>query len=169
MLFRPKEMDAASRAWPVLCPFPYRDIDVTPHFMRALVFYDPVAHNNAHGLTAVQTGGVDLNRFTREDPADRQGFEASLSKPFLLPVDRDAVLCRQVVEWREGSDQIGIGVEPIGHFHMHQIIQKLLPAFRRQPKLLGNLDKVRSTAAFHESFHNEMVRPIQLLFFITHV
>ncbi len=64
----------------------------------ALFFYDAVTHLNVYGLAAIQTRRVDLNRFTRKDPADRQGVDASLGKPFLPPVHSNSVVRRQIVE-----------------------------------------------------------------------
>ncbi len=163
MLFRTEEMDAASGEWPVRSPVSQRDIDVPADPGLALAFYHPVTHHNAHRLTAIETGGIDLNRFTRKYPADRQGFEASLGEPSLMAVDGDAVLRGEVVERREGSDQIGAGVEPHGHpGAVHQVVKKPFPLIRADGKLPGDLRVVRGLAAPYERFQNEVVGTVQL-------
>lgn len=98
VLFRPEEMDAASGQRPVFRPSAQRYINVPADFSRSPAFYDAVTHDNAQGLAAIQTGRIDLNRCPRKYPADRQGFKASLSEPFLLSVDGYTVLRGQVVE-----------------------------------------------------------------------
>lgn len=46
-----------------------------------------IAHNNNHGLPAVETGRIHPYGLSRKEPANRQRFKASLGEPFLLPVD----------------------------------------------------------------------------------
>ena len=98
MLFRPEEMDATSRVGPIFGPFSQGYVDITLDCGRGLAFYDPVTHGYPHGLTAIQAGRIDLNSFTREDPADRQGFKTSLCEPSLPAVNSNQVLRGQVVE-----------------------------------------------------------------------
>ena len=98
MLFRPEEMDAASGERPIRGPSIERNIHVTMDRSRAPAVYHPVTHHHAHWFTAIKTGRFDLNRFTWKDPADRQGFEASLREPSLVSVNGDAVLRGEIVE-----------------------------------------------------------------------
>jgi hypothetical protein len=101
VLFRPEEMNPASGVRPILGPLAQGQVDITANFNGFKAFQVSVMHNYAHGLTAIQAGSVDLNRFSREDPADRQGFKTSLGKPFLLSIHSNAVLRGQVVEGRK--------------------------------------------------------------------
>jgi hypothetical protein len=78
-----------------------------------------VSNDDTHGLTTIQTRRIDLNRFARKDPADRQGFKTSLCKPFLMPINREAVLRRQVVEWGKRRNQVRFRVKPNGQFGLH--------------------------------------------------
>lgn len=77
------------------------DIDIAADSGRGPAYYLTVAHRDAYRLAAIETGGIYPYRFTRKDPADRQGFEASLGEPSLVSVDGDAVLRGEVVEGRE--------------------------------------------------------------------
>jgi len=52
----------------------------------------PIAHLNADAFVAVETGTIDTNSFTREQPADRQRLRSSTGEPLLLAVHRDPVL-----------------------------------------------------------------------------
>jgi sugar (pentulose or hexulose) kinase len=61
MLFRPEEMDPASGIGPIFSPFFNRDVDITMYVIRAVFLYDSIADNDAHMLSAVQTGSIDLN------------------------------------------------------------------------------------------------------------
>jgi hypothetical protein len=110
MLFGREEMNATSRERPIFCPLFQWDINITANCIRALAFDIAVTHYDAHWLTAVQTWGIDLYRFARKGPADRQGFKTSLCKPFLLPVNCDAVLRRQIVEWCKRDYQVRTGI-----------------------------------------------------------
>lgn len=101
MLFRPEKMDTISRIWPILGPFAYRKVNIATYFMRALCFDNAVSYFDLDGLSAVQTWRVNQNCLTSEHPADRQGFKPSLSEPFLLPIDRNAIMGGQIVEGSE--------------------------------------------------------------------
>ena len=63
-------------------------------------------------FTAIQTGRVYLNRLTRKEPADRQRFERSLAEPFLLSINSDPVLVREVIKRRQGNENIRFREEP---------------------------------------------------------
>ncbi len=51
--------------------------------------------------SAIQTRKVDSDRFPWEQPADRQRLESSLTEPFLLAIDGDPVLGREIVKRRK--------------------------------------------------------------------
>jgi hypothetical protein len=57
-----------------------------------------VLHLDPNGLAAIEAGGIDSYRLTGKEPADRQRFERSLAEPFLLSIDRQTVLGREIVE-----------------------------------------------------------------------
>jgi hypothetical protein len=128
MLFRPEEMDAASGGRPVLRPLSERDVDITTNSRLTPTLYHPVAHQNLHRFTTIETWSIYLYCFVREHPADRQGFEASLGEPFLVPIDGDAVLVGEVVEWGEGRNQVCIRVKPYWHLAVvHEVMEQFLP------------------------------------------
>ena len=62
------------------------------------LLYDPIADLDPDRLTAIQAWAIDLNRFLREKPADRQRFKRSLAKPFLPAVDSDSELRGEIVK-----------------------------------------------------------------------
>jgi hypothetical protein len=68
---------------------------------------DAVFYIHPQGQPAIQTGGIDPNRFSREKPANCQRFKGSLAEPLLLAVDRQAILSREVVEGGKGDNIIG--------------------------------------------------------------
>ena len=57
-----------------------------------------IPYLDSDGIPAVEAWGIDLDRFPRKKPADRQRFKRSLAEPLLLTVDRDAELIWKVVE-----------------------------------------------------------------------
>ena len=163
VLFRPEEMDSASRIIPVFGPLPQRDTHIAPDFRRASTLDNPVTYRYAQRFAAMKTWGIHLNRLTREDPADRQGFETSLRKPFLLPVNGYAIGRGQGVERRERRNQIGIGVEPDWQLCVvHEVVEELFAFVGRYGKSLGDIGVVRGTALFDKSLHNEMVEQVKL-------
>ncbi len=87
MLFRPEKMDAISGVGPIFCPLIYGQINVTADFMWDLCLNYTVTDFNVDGFPAIQARSINLNSLSRKSPADRQGFKASLSEPFLLPIN----------------------------------------------------------------------------------
>ena len=65
---------------------------------RIRVFDYAVAHFNGDRFAAIEARGVDAHLFSGEKPADRQRFECSLGKPFLIAVNRDSKLGGLIVE-----------------------------------------------------------------------
>ena len=80
--------------------------------VRFLLLYHAVTNLDANGFAAIRAGGVDLNRFPGEKPADRQRFEGSLAKPLLLPIDRNSELRGKVIERCKRYDQVTSRVQP---------------------------------------------------------
>jgi len=76
--------------------------------LRIGLLNNPVSYLNPDWLPAVQTWSVDLDCFPWKKPADRQRFKGSLAEPFLLALDGDPELGREVVEGRERCDEIRI-------------------------------------------------------------
>lgn len=103
-------MDSTSGVTPVSGPLSHGDVDVTVYFLRGCALDGSIPHHHAHRLTTVQTRRIDPNRLARKDPADRQGLETSLRKPFLLSVNGHAILRGLVVEGSKRCDQIRVGV-----------------------------------------------------------
>jgi len=76
-------------------------------------FDDPVTHLGAERLFAIEAWRLDQDRLSREEPADRWRLKRSLGEPFLLVVDRDAVLIGKNAEGCETRNQVGVGKEKI--------------------------------------------------------
>jgi hypothetical protein len=94
MLFRPEEMNTASGVRPVLRPLTQRNINISTYANWGFVLNNTITHNNLKGFTTIQARCIDLNSLSLKYPADRQGFKASLSKPFLLSFNSNTVLRR---------------------------------------------------------------------------
>ncbi len=114
MLFRPEEVHASSTGGAVLGWSAHFAVGVTHYPFRAGGKHLLILHLNGNGFTAVQAWGIDTDRLSGEQPADRQRLEASLGEPFLFAVHGDAVLGRQVVERGQGYNIVGPGVDPRG-------------------------------------------------------
>ena len=112
MLFRPEEIHAASTPGPILGWPADFTTTVSDDRLRIGAEDAPVPDLNSHRVAAIETRGRNVDRFTREEPADCQRFEASLGKPLVLPADRDAILRWQVVERSKGHDIVGIRMHP---------------------------------------------------------
>jgi len=110
MLFRPEEIDAASGGRPIIRPLAYGNIGITAYVSGLAALDDAVPQHDAYGLTTIEAGRIDLNRFVGKCPADRQGIKPSWRIPFLLTINRDAVLGGQVAERGECYDVVGIGM-----------------------------------------------------------
>ena len=112
MLFRPEEIHATSTPGAILRRTADFAATISNHRVAIGSQDATVLHLNMHRFTTIQTGGCNVDRFTRKQPADCQRFEASLGKPLLLPVDGDAILRWQIVKRRKGDDVIGIWMHP---------------------------------------------------------
>lgn len=114
VLFRPEEVDPASDMGEILAPVPDGNVHVGVDPPRLAPLNDSVAHLHPHGIPAVQTWGIDYDRLSRKQPADRQRLQSSLGEPLLVPVHGDAVLRGEVVKGGERGDQVRARVEPDG-------------------------------------------------------
>jgi hypothetical protein len=131
MLFRPEEVHVRS---PVSATWSL-DADGSDRVCHDGVRLDRqyllVAHHDSHGLPAVQTGRVHPHCFAWEEPADRQRFKPSLCEPFLLPIDRNAVLVRQVIKRSDRHDLIRLRMEKERIAGRFEIVKELSPFFDR--------------------------------------
>jgi hypothetical protein len=110
MLFRPEEVDPVSSVRPILGPPAKGYVNITTDFRWILSLDDPILNDDPHGTTAIKAWGVYLNCLPWKYPADRQGFEPSLTKPLLLAIHGDCVLVREIVKGRKGYDEVSAGV-----------------------------------------------------------
>lgn len=101
MFFRPEKMNPASRIRPVRTPLLYRNVNITGYAKVIMTFEMSITDLDMNRLSAIKTESIDYYLFTREYPADRQGFKASLRKPLLFTIDRYSILRRQIIEWRK--------------------------------------------------------------------
>jgi hypothetical protein len=99
MLFRPEEIHGRSRKRDIFKPFSKGNGHIPHDAFRVSVQNFAITDIHRHGLSAIQTGCFDVYGFSGKKPADCQRFETSLAKPFLLTINRDAVLSGQVVKW----------------------------------------------------------------------
>ena len=114
-----------------------------------------------NGFATIKTGGVNFYLFTREKPADRQRFESSLAKPFLLAVDSDAKLGRLIVKWRERSDEIRTGGKPSGDSLGEKIMKDLPALLHGDAQFFRYFCIVWRLPGLNHVFHNEMKGFIQ--------
>ena len=79
---------------------------------RIGLFNYAVTHFDGDRFTTIETWGIDANRFSRKQPADRQRFESSLREPLLLAFNADAKLSGLIVKRSERGDKIRIWKQP---------------------------------------------------------
>ncbi len=101
MLFRPEEIHGTSGIGKIIKPISERYRYISHYTFRIAVLDLAVFHLHPYRRTAIQTGRIDLYCFSRKKPADRQRFESSLGEPFLLAVNGDSILGREVAEGRK--------------------------------------------------------------------
>ena len=77
---------------------------------------------NDDRLVAVKARGLDVYRLARDQPANCQRLKASLGEPLLLSVYGDAMVGWDVGEGWEGSDPVGIRVQPRRVVCGHQVV-----------------------------------------------
>jgi hypothetical protein len=108
MLFRPEEIHCASGVGSVFKPLPKGHSHVSHQTLRLDSKDLTIADLHPNRKPTIETGSVDPNCFSWKEPADRQRFERSLAKPFLLALNRYPVLSGKIVEWCKGSDVVRI-------------------------------------------------------------
>ena len=101
MFFRPEEIHCASGIGDVFEPLPKRDRCVRYQAFRFGTLDYTILHLHSDRQPTVETGGVDLNRLSWKEPADRQRLESSLGEPFLLSLDSDSILSGKIVKRSE--------------------------------------------------------------------
>ena len=112
VLFRPEEIHRASGVWDVVEPLPERNRHISSQAFRFDAKEDTIANFHTNGESTIQTWTIYTDRFTWEEPADRQRLKSSLPEPLLLTVHANSVLGGQVVEGCKRGDQIGVGKQP---------------------------------------------------------
>jgi hypothetical protein len=156
MLLRPEEVHGASGIGYIFEPFAEGNCHISCYFFGFCSDHLAVPHLHGNGRAAVQAGGIDANPFAWEEPADRQRFKASLAVPFLLAVDRNPVLGRQVVEGGKGGDVVSTREEPAGDPGIEEIMQGLLALFHSQAELGGDLDVKGCLPGFYKVLHDDL-------------
>jgi hypothetical protein len=103
-----------------------------------------------------------LNCFARKKPADRQRFKSSLAKPFLLTIDGNAILRREVVEGSEGSNEVGIREEPSRNPSGEKLMESFSPFLYRDSNLGCDFRVMRGLASLHHPPHDDMKGSIKI-------
>src|SRR5215472_5771443 len=101
MLFRPEEVHPRSEKRRTPARRSEAVIEMAHHPRWIHRHELPVAYLEDHGVAAVETRRLHLDRCPREEPSHGGRLEAALREPFLLPAHRHAVLGGQIVERRE--------------------------------------------------------------------
>jgi hypothetical protein len=162
MLFRPEEVHRTSRIRGILKPLPEGDGHVPNQVLRFCSQDNPVSDFHLYGFSTIQARGIDLDCFAREKPADRQRFKSSLAKPFLLTIDGNAILRREVVEGSEGRNEIGIGEEPSRNPSSEKFMESFSPYLYRDSKLGCDLRVMGGLASLHHTAHDDMKGSIKI-------
>jgi hypothetical protein len=160
VLFRPEEVHCRSGIGYIFKPFAKRNRDVPRQLLRLRVEDFTIPHCYFDLSSAIQTRGIDLNDFAREQPADRQRFEPSLSEPFLLTIDRNAILGREIVKRRKGNDKVRVGKEPSGDACPKKRMQSLAAFLDGYIQLGRNFGIVRCLTGFDHTFHYQVKEQI---------
>ena len=101
MFFRPEEVHRASRVGYAEDPPADGDGDMADQTFGLLRLDLTVFHLDPNGLATIEAHRIDSYRLPRKEPADRQRFKRSLAEPFLLAVNRQAIMRREIVEGGE--------------------------------------------------------------------
>jgi hypothetical protein len=131
VLLRPEEVHGASRIGDILEPLPEGHSDIPDHILGLGFQNHSIADLYPDGFSTIEARRIDLNRLSRKKPADRQRFKSSLAEPFLLAIDRNAILGGEVVEGSEGGDEIRIRKEPPGDPGTEKFIEGLSALLHR--------------------------------------
>ena len=109
MLFRPEEIHGASGIGNIIEPLPERYGCIGYQTFWFGTLDRTIFHHHPHGRSAIKTRSIDLDCFSRKEPADRQRFEPSLGEPLLLSFNSGAILGREIVKGGERDYIVGIG------------------------------------------------------------
>jgi hypothetical protein len=112
MFLRPKEIHGGSGIREVVEPLPKRHRGVSYKTFGIGALHLTIFHINFHRRSTIETRGIDLDDFSRKEPADRQRFKPSLAEPLLLSLDGDEILGWQVAERRERADVVRVWKKP---------------------------------------------------------
>ncbi len=126
------------------------------HLLGVGLEYFAVPNVDRHWESAIQAGGLDLNYFSREKPADRQRFKGSLTEPFLLALDSDSVLGRKVIEGSERGDIIGARENPTRYSSGKEFVKDLTSFFHGDPEFIGDFRIKWGLTCFDHSLHDEV-------------
>ena len=132
----------------VFKPFPERYGHIGHESNGFLIQNLPVPDNHPEGVTAIQAREFQRQCFAREKPADRQRFKGSLAEPFLLTVNGDPVLGRQVIERGEGDDEIGSRVKPSRDSGGEKVVKSFPAFFQRKDRVRRQVPCKRGPVRF---------------------
>jgi hypothetical protein len=166
VLFRPEEVHGTSGTGHVLEPFPEWYSHVSNDISGFCFQENPISDFNLNGFSAIQARGIDANRFAGEKPADRQRFKPSLAEPFLLTIDGNAVLGREIIKRSKGDNEIRTGKEPPRDPGSEKLVKYLSPLLHRDAQFGCNLCIMGRLAGLYHSTHDEMECPFNLARFI---
>jgi hypothetical protein len=167
MLFRPEEVHHTSRIRDILKPLPERDSHVPNQAPRLCSQDNPVSDFHLYRFPTIQARSIDLDSFAGKKPAHRQRFKSSLAKPFLLTIDGNTILGREVVEGSEGSNEIRIGEEPPRNPSCEELMEGFSPFLHRDSKLGCDLRVMGGLASLHHTPHDDMKGSIKIAW-LTH-
>jgi hypothetical protein len=156
VFFRPEEIHGASGIADILEPLP-KGHRYVGHEARSLFIEESaVLEDDLEGFTAVETGKIHRHGFSREKPADRQRFKPSLTEPFLLAVDGDAVMGWKIVEGGERGDVVRPRIQPTRNTGGKQIVKRLSSLLDGESEFRCQFRVKWRLARFHHAFHDDM-------------
>ena len=110
MLFRPEEIHGASGVCPVFHPFSQGECNITHYFCGFGLYDIPISQFHNHRIAAIQTNAVNSDGLPWKQPANCQRFKSSLAEPYLLAVNGNPVLSRNITEGRKRGYQARIRI-----------------------------------------------------------
>jgi len=166
VLFRPEEVHSTSGIRRFLEPLPEGNGHVPNHVPGFCPQDDPIPDLHLDGSSTIQAREIDLNRLSKEKPADRQRFKSSLTKPLLMTIDCNAILGGEVIKRSEGSNQIRIGEKPSGDPGSEKLVEGLSPLLHRDTQFSCDLRVMGCLTGLYHSSHDNMECPIKVDRFI---
>src|SRR4029450_3626146 len=107
LLYRPKKFHPLPPVRPIFRRPANFTISISREGVRLDRKHRLIPHLHYHRLPAIEARSVHTYRLSGKKPENRQRLKPSLSKPFLLSIYGDAILSRQIVKGRKGSDIVG--------------------------------------------------------------